>query len=118
MTSKKNRAGLRALARKIQDHYGNRLIGIYRVDSAMPYDAHERPDADIVVVLSDGTWRVREEEDLLSDLTYDVMVETDLFVLAWAVSKSIWENPASTPDAMSLRSMKASAESLMDMVHS
>jgi uncharacterized protein len=118
MTSAKNKVGLRALARKIQEHYGKRLIGVYRVDSAMPYDTHERPDEDIVVVLADGPWRVREEEDLLSDLTYDVMVETDLFALAWAVSKSLWENPAGAPDEMSLRSMKASAESLMDMAHS
>ena len=118
MTSAKNRVGLRALARKIQDHYGHRLVGIYRVDTGMPYDAHESPDEEIAVVLSDGTWRIREEEDLLSDLTYDVMVETDLFALAWAVSKSLWDNPASAQDAMSLRSMKASGESLMDMVHS
>jgi predicted nucleotidyltransferase len=75
----------------VRQHYGPRLVDILVFGSRARGDARPDSDVDLVVILKDGDWRFWDEKHLLTDLGYDAMLEPGLWIQAWPVSRSVWE---------------------------
>ena len=74
----------------VREHYGARLVDILLFGSRARGDARPDSDVDLAVVLQDGDWSFWKEKAFLADLAYDAMVECDLWIQAWPVSRSDW----------------------------
>jgi predicted nucleotidyltransferase len=74
----------------VRRHYGDRLVDILVFGSRARGDAKADSDVDLAVVLQDGNWSFWKEKAFLADLAYDAMVECDLWIQAWPVSRSDW----------------------------
>jgi predicted nucleotidyltransferase len=74
----------------VRKHYGARLVDILVFGSRARGDARPDSDVDLAIVLEDGDWSFWEEKGLLSDLSYDALVEPGLWIQAWPVSRSNW----------------------------
>ena len=116
MTRNETKSALQVLARIVRFHYGNRLRGIYLVDTRREYEPEDQPDEEIVVVLEDGDWRSFDEKMALADLTYDALLETDLFAVARPIAKSEWDDPSRAREPITVRQLKARAEALVEAV--
>ena len=114
--SKKTEEGLRLLSKLVRARYGNRVKGLYRINISEQYDYEDEPDAEVVVVLTDGDWQPSDESEKLSDLTYDVLLESDLFVLAEPIQESAWADPSEAADPIWVRTLKARAKLLTEKV--
>jgi predicted nucleotidyltransferase len=90
MTSKERKA-LDDFVADVRQHYGTRLVDILVFGSRARGDARPDSDVDLVVILQDGNWEFREEMMLLSDMAYDAMVDPGIWIQAWPVARSIWE---------------------------
>jgi len=75
----------------VRHHYGPRLVDILIFGSRARGDARPDSDADLVVILKDGDWRFWGEKMRLSDLAYDALLEAGLWIQAWPVSLSAWQ---------------------------
>lgn len=77
--SPKTRADVLAtLAHRFQKHYGDRLIGLYATQEN-PYEPMQGgsgPGVHVVVVLQ-GPYEHWEETDAVTDITHDVLDESD-----------------------------------------
>ena len=107
MTKRKLRSALHKLASESLKHYGTRLQGVYLVDSQGQSDPGEQGDAEVVVVLTDGDWQPVAERKQLARLTFDLLVETEVFICARPLAASAWRAPAS-------RAIKDNAEPIME----
>ena len=87
-------AALSSVLAKVRSHYGARAKTIYRIDRNSDIEDSDRSDAEIVVVLSDGSWRGLQEQRALGKLTFDTLMEHDVYVRAWPVPVSAWHDPA------------------------
>jgi predicted nucleotidyltransferase len=76
----------------VRKHYGSRLVDILVFGSRARGDARPDSDADLVVILEDGGWRIWEEKWFLSGLAYDAMLDPGLWIQAWPVSRSVWDD--------------------------
>ncbi len=81
-------------ARAVREVYGPRVKGVYLFGSRARGDHTPASDADIAVVLDDGNWRNWTEIKRLTDIAYDLLVETGADVEAWPVRVSEWKDPA------------------------
>lgn len=75
----------------VRRHYGARLVDILVFGSRARGDARPDSDVDLAVILEDGDWEFREEMTFLSDMAYDAMIEPGIWIQAWPVARSIWE---------------------------
>ena len=94
MTEQDARTALRRLAADVRKHYGERLRGVYLVDAKDLYDDEDAADLETVIVLADGEWRSMDERMALVDMTYDILLDTELYIRALPVSLSDWMDPA------------------------
>jgi antitoxin ChpS len=81
-------------ARAVRKSYGPRVKGIYLFGSRARGDHTPNSDADVAVVLSDGDWREWPETKRLTNIAYDLIVETGAALEAWPVRASEWEEPS------------------------
>lgn len=75
----------------VRRHYGARLVDILVFGSRARGDARADSDVDLAVILEDGDWPFWSEKGLLSDLAFDALIEPGLWIQAWPVSRSGWE---------------------------
>lgn len=92
-------------AERVAATYGRRLSRITMFGSRARGDATRESDIDVAVVL-EGIEDLRAERDRLSDIAYDVLVETGEEVQAWPVSAADWENPNLARNPVLVRAMK------------
>ena len=114
MTEQDARTALRRLAVDVRTHYGERLKGIYLVDARNLYDDEDAADIETVIVLADGEWRSLDERMALVDLTYDILLDTELYIRALPVSLSVWLDPAAADDPSWIGALKERAEPIME----
>jgi hypothetical protein len=114
VTNRDLRTALRKLADDVRNHYGDRLRGIYLVDTRGLHNANEEGDAAVVVVLADGDWRPVHERKALVHLTYDLLLETEIYIRALPMPLAAWQDPSSFHDPASIEAMKAHAEPIME----
>jgi hypothetical protein len=116
MTKPDVRTVLHRLAGDVRNHYGDRLRGIYRIDTRGLSNANEQADVEVAVVLTDGDWRPVDEMKTLVYLKYDLLVETELYIRALPLPFSAWQDPSKSREPASIREMKDRAEPLMEAV--
>jgi uncharacterized protein len=71
-------------------HYGESLVDILVFGSRARGDARRDSDVDLVVILEDGDWKFWEEKRFLTGLGYEAMIEPGLWIQAWPVSRTDW----------------------------
>ena len=84
----------------VRQHYGTRLVDILVFGSRARGDARPDSDVDLAVILEDGDWTFWDETMSLSDLAYDAVVDPGLWIQAWPVSRSVWEEEESAEAAV------------------
>ncbi len=89
--------GVQRLARQVRDHYGSRLVGLYLYGTRARGPHDEENDAAVVAVLA-GELDFWRELCVLSDLSYDELVDHDVFIDAKPVAFSAWDRPATAAD--------------------
>ena len=114
MTEQDARTALRRLAADVRKHYGERLRGVYLVDAKDLYDDEDAADLETVIVLADGEWRSMDERMALVDMTYDILLDTELYIRALPVSLSDWLDPAAADDPSWILALKEKAEPIME----
>lgn len=92
MTKSEAQAAFDDVSDRVRRHYGRRLTGVYVVDQRKCWEGLDEPDLEIVLVL-DGPIDIDRETEIASDLTYDTMLATGVFVLAHPLSGSAWSSP-------------------------
>jgi hypothetical protein len=79
--------------------YGDRLRGLYvfdyLFDESGADDDEVAVDLDVAVILADGDWSFLDEKKRLIALTFNILLETDVFIRAWPLPASAWRNPSS-----------------------
>lgn len=80
-------------ARAVRQAYGARVKGIYLFGSRARGDHTPDSDADVAVVLQDRDWDFWAEVIHLSDLSYDVLMESGADIQGWPVNSSAWDDP-------------------------
>jgi predicted nucleotidyltransferase len=108
----------RALARFAQDartHYGTRLRGLYLFGSRARGDHGPYSDADLAVVLEDGDWRYSDEKRVLSDFSYDRLMDEGAEIQGWPVAASAWEAPETHENPSLIRAMRRDGKRLEDV---
>jgi uncharacterized protein len=94
----------------VRQAYGPRLKGVYLFGSRARGDHAPESDADVAIVLAAGTdWDFWREKTLLTDLTYDLLVETGTDIQAWPVRDSEWNDPDRHRNPDLLRAMRRDA---------
>jgi len=101
---------VRDYARAVRQAFGERVKGIYLFGSRARGDHMPESDADIAVVLEDGGWDYWSEKSRLTDMTYDLLIETGTDVQAWPVKDSEWVDPALHRNPALVRSMQEDAK--------
>ncbi len=86
-------AAIEEYARAIRSAYGSRVKGVYLFGSRARGDHTPESDADIAVVLADDGWRYWPETKRLTNLAYDIVVETGADLEAWPLRASEWGSP-------------------------
>ena len=97
----------------VRSAYGDRLKGLYLFGSRARGDHTADSDADLAIVLADGTWRTWDEKMALADLEYDVIVATGVEPQAWPVSESEWWHPERHRNPDLVRAMRRDAVDLL-----
>lgn len=105
---------LQRFANDLHRQYGDRLMGVYRFTEHTPIDEEEEIDLDVAVILADGAWSFREEKKKLARLTFDVLMETELYIRTWPVPLSAWLDPATSENPVLIRDMKEHAEPILE----
>jgi len=84
--------------------YGDRLRGLYvfdclfdergqdNADESGEDDGEVSVDLDVAVVLADGDWSFLDEKKRLIALTFNILLETDVFIRAWPLPASAWHD--------------------------
>jgi predicted nucleotidyltransferase len=84
------RRALDSYVAAVRKHYGKHLVDILLFGSRARGDAGPNSDVDLAVILEDGEWQFWREKWFLSGLAYDAMVEPGLWIEAWPLSRSKW----------------------------
>jgi antitoxin ChpS len=94
-------------ARAVLAAYGSRLKGIYLFGSRARGEHTPDSDADIAVVLDDAGWDFWVEQDRLSDLAYDILMQNGADLQGWPIRVSNWEDPQTHYNPELIRAMRA-----------
>ena len=77
----------------VRAHYADLLDDILVFGSRARGDARPDSDVDLAIILRgeiDDYWH---EKLLLSDLSYDALLDADLIIQSWPVSRNQWDAP-------------------------
>jgi uncharacterized protein len=105
----------RALERfiaKVKGHYRDRLRGVYLAGSRARGDHQPASDVDVAVILADGDWRSWNESGVLSDLSYELLIQDGVDVQGVPIPLSHWENPTRHSNPSLVRTMKRDGKPL------
>lgn len=97
---------LNVFSADVRRHYRDRLKGLYLFGSRARGDHCPDSDADIAVLLEDGEWQFWSERRVLSDLSYDRLLEDGLHIQGWPVGWSAWESPDLHHNPSLIRAMR------------
>jgi len=98
----------------VQRNYSGRLSGIYRIDRNAELESEDQSDAEIAVVLADGPWQLIVEQQRLGELTFDALMETEVYVRAWPISVSSWRDPSHDEHPGLVRDLQRHAVPIME----
>ncbi len=96
---------LDTFVRSVRGAYGQRLKRVMLFGSRARGEAREDSDFDVAVVLDTITSR-SAERNILSDLAYDIMIETSLEIQPWPISEDEWSDPDRHANPFLVRSMR------------
>ena len=117
MNDNTNSDALRKLIARLRLHYGERLVGIQQIGPDTIWNSEDRADAEIVVILADGDWRQLDEHRKLAGLTFDSILEDEVYVRAWPVAKAAWENaPTSSETPGLVAKLRRNATAVLEVV--
>jgi predicted nucleotidyltransferase len=105
-------AALQDYAKLVRKAYGERVKGIYLFGSRARGDHRPESDADVAVVLADGEWDSWAEKMRLTDLTYDILIETGADLQAWPLRESEWNAPQRHHNPALVRAMRRDARGI------
>jgi len=97
--------GLRRFARVVRDHYGERLQGLFLYGSRARGDHHAESDADVAAILS-GPLQYWHEVFVLSDLSYDELVDHGVYIDAKPYALDEWNCPSNAINTSLVRAIK------------
>jgi predicted nucleotidyltransferase len=92
-------------ADRVGAEYGTRLVSLVMFGSRARGQASRESDIDMAVVL-DNIDDPTAERLRLSDISYDVLIETGEEVQAWPVPAHTWDNPGLARNPVLVRAMK------------
>ncbi|MGB6175357.1 MAG: nucleotidyltransferase domain-containing protein [Methylocella sp.] len=98
-------------AKDVDDHYGSDLAGLYLYGSRARAEHHLESDADLVVILSKDFDFLREVS-VLSDLSYDYLVDRGICIDAKPVALMEWNDPSSHVNPSLVRAMRRDCKAI------
>jgi antitoxin ChpS len=99
-----------ALASALREHYGDRLKAIYLFGSRARGDFEPYSDVDVALILEGEVQRSLPETRYLSDLAYDLLLETGAEVQPWPIEEKDWRNPDNAESPALVGAMKRDAK--------
>jgi hypothetical protein len=102
-----------------QKLYGERLLGLYVFDylfDGSVDDDEISVDVDVAVVLADGDWGFLEEKKRLVEVTFKILLDTEVYIRAWPLPVSAWRDPSTYSNPTLVREIKRHSEPIMEAV--
>jgi predicted nucleotidyltransferase len=90
----------------VHEKYGEKLAGVYLFGSRARGDHKPCSDVDLAVVIDDRDVRGLGHRIELSNLAYDVLLDTGAEIRPWVFGKHEWDDPSLSVDAGLIRSIK------------
>lgn len=87
------RAALDRFIGAIRRAYGERMFEIVMFGSRARGEERRDSDLDIAVILLDEHWHYWTEKRLMVELAYDALLDADLVIQPFPVSRMHWEQP-------------------------
>ncbi len=84
---------LQRFAKDVREHYGASFAAIYLYGSRARGEHDQGSDADVAVILS-GDFEFWREAGVLSDLSYDYLVDRGVYIDARPFSLEAWKDPS------------------------
>lgn len=103
-------AALKRFAADARAHYGDTLQSLWLFGSRARGDHHSHSDIDVAMVLRDGDWLDWRERDVLSDLSYERLVDVGADIQGWPVRLSEWLDPERHHNPSFLNAMRRDAK--------
>ena len=103
----------------VRREYGDRLRGLYVFDYLFGESADDDEvsvDTDVAVILTDGDWSFLEEKKRLVRLTFDILLDTEVYIRAWPLSASAWNDPSTHANPQLMRDIKSHSEPILEAV--
>lgn len=91
---------LTAYSEVARERYGDRLRGMYLFGSRARGDSKPYSDVDVALVVAGDDVDSLQDARALSDLAYDVLLETGAEIQPWVLAERDWKQPAdsTSPD--------------------
>jgi antitoxin ChpS len=99
------RTALMSFAKQVASTYRDNLVTVVLFGSQARDDANEDSDVDVGVILKDISDR-RSVRDRLSDLAYDVLLDSGVDIQAVALTKEQWAQPDAFTNPSLIRAMR------------
>jgi uncharacterized protein len=96
---------LQRFAKDVSEHYGPSFAGIYLYGSRARGEHDQESDADVAVVLS-GDFEFWREAGVLSDLSYDYLVDRGVYIDARPFSIEAWNDPSTHENPVLVRAVR------------
>ena len=94
-----------AYAAILRNRYGASLKGIYLFGSRARGDFDPYSDVDVAIVLDDSAERPSETKSL-SELAYDIFLQTGAEIQPWIFQEAEWRTPEHSPSAGLIRAAR------------
>ena len=101
---------LSRFSRDVAKHYGASLAGVYLFGSRARGDFEPESDADVAVVLRGDHRDFWREQRVVSDIAYDYLLDTGLFIQPIPFGDADWSRPPEDNDLV--RAAKRDAKAL------
>jgi antitoxin ChpS len=101
-----------AFAEASKERYGDRLKGVYLFGSRARGDFQPFSDVDVALVVAREEPISFEEIRALSDLAYDLLLETGAEIQPWTFAAREWQEPAFSPSRELIEAVKHDAQSV------
>jgi|RhiMetdeSRZDD1v2_1073273.scaffolds.fasta_scaffold2399133_2 hypothetical protein len=103
----------------VRKEYGDRLLGLYVFDYLFGDsgdDDEVSADTDVAVILTDGDWNFLEEKKRLVRLTFEILLDTEVYIRAWPLPASAWADPSTHANPVLVRDIKRHSEPILEAV--
>ena len=99
---------------QVRQHYGVRLHGIFAFGSRARHEATEQSDLDIAIVLDDDEWDFWAEKRRLAGLSYEALIDQDIYIQSWPIKRSVWNDPLQHRNPRFIENMRRDACDVRD----